>query len=243
MSDSARLERYDAAAARHYAAYRPPLHAMLLDRALPRGSQWDVGLDVGCGTGRSTTALAAHCQRVIGVDASPSMLDAALTDPRARYVRGTERELAELPEAPYDVVTFAGSLPYMKTERLRRALHGASRADTTIVVYDFVLRLDALMQSLALPVAPMVSDYDYTVNLDDWAEYVGEAKGAECLALTLTAEQVAHLVLSDSHRHDALRSRAAGDDPFVGLRRELQARRSEWTLEADIYFARYRVIR
>ena len=61
-------DRYSPAVAAHYAAYRPPLHARLLARVLGDRGPFDVGLDVGCGTGRSTVALAAHCARVYGVD-------------------------------------------------------------------------------------------------------------------------------------------------------------------------------
>src|SRR5690625_4484968 len=71
------MERYDANAAAHYAAYRPPLHAMILGRVLTGNASFDIGLDIGCGTGYSAVALAKYCKFVYGIDPSPSMLNRA----------------------------------------------------------------------------------------------------------------------------------------------------------------------
>jgi SAM-dependent methyltransferase len=90
-------ERYDSTAARHYAAFRPPLHGLILDRAIRPNESFQVGLDVGCGTGYSAVALAKYCDRVFGLDPSRSMLDAAQRHPRITYIHGSGDALSQLP--------------------------------------------------------------------------------------------------------------------------------------------------
>lgn len=45
-----------------------------IESAVGAGLECRVALDYGCGVGRLTLPLAAHCERVYGVDVSPSML-------------------------------------------------------------------------------------------------------------------------------------------------------------------------
>ena len=54
-------EHYDSFTAMHYAAYRPPLHEVILDKTIE--GKFDLGLDVGCGTGTSSIALASFLQQ------------------------------------------------------------------------------------------------------------------------------------------------------------------------------------
>src|ERR1700692_1726145 len=66
MYDSQRL-------AAAYAADRPPVHEQILRSArVPR--QADRALDVGCGAGLSTAALAPLARRVVGLEPIPAML-------------------------------------------------------------------------------------------------------------------------------------------------------------------------
>ena len=98
------------AVAAHHAAYRPSLHDRILAPVLDDRGPFDVGLDVGCGTGRSAVALAAHCTRVQGVDPSPAMLAQATAHDRITYREGNAEALP-LPARSVDVVTYAGVLP------------------------------------------------------------------------------------------------------------------------------------
>jgi len=47
-------ERYDDTSAGHDAAYRPPLHRLILECLIREEESFRVGLDIGCGTGCST---------------------------------------------------------------------------------------------------------------------------------------------------------------------------------------------
>ena len=61
--------------------------------------RWTVG-DLGCGTGRLSEVLAPNVRRVIGVDASPEMLDAARE--RLAEVTNVELRAGELEALPID---------------------------------------------------------------------------------------------------------------------------------------------
>jgi ubiquinone/menaquinone biosynthesis C-methylase UbiE len=63
--------------ARAYALHRPAVHSAILSRivaALSSDFEAIAGLDIGCGAGASTLALARYARHVIGVDPSPAML-------------------------------------------------------------------------------------------------------------------------------------------------------------------------
>ena len=88
--------------------YSPAVLALWLDaisRAVPKGAVSDI-LDIGCGTGRYSTALAAHFNaRVIAVDPSEKMLAEARK--KATEAVCYERAFAEslpLPDASIDLV-------------------------------------------------------------------------------------------------------------------------------------------
>ena len=70
-------DQYNESVASHYSAYRPPLHQLILQRAELGTATFPIGLDVGCGTGRSSVALADFCEQVFAIDPSQPMLDAA----------------------------------------------------------------------------------------------------------------------------------------------------------------------
>ncbi len=86
-------ERYDSVVAEHYAAFRPPLHRLILERMIRPNESFQTGLDVGCGTGYSAIALAKYCDRVFGLEASQPMLDRARQHPKITYTCGTAENL------------------------------------------------------------------------------------------------------------------------------------------------------
>jgi ubiquinone/menaquinone biosynthesis C-methylase UbiE len=79
--------------------YSPAVLALWLDvisRSVPKGSVFEI-LDIGCGTGRYSTALAAHFHaRVIGVDPSEKMLAEA----RKKATEGVRYERASAESLP-----------------------------------------------------------------------------------------------------------------------------------------------
>src|SRR6202522_2061189 len=76
-----------------YAFDRPPVHEQIL-RSVRLARQADRALDVGCGAGLSTAALAPLARRVIGLEPIPAMLAYRRTvAPHAGFVIGRAERL------------------------------------------------------------------------------------------------------------------------------------------------------
>lgn len=110
--------------------------ARLVDALAPRGARV---LDAGCGPGRVGAELAARGHTVVGVDADPVLIEAAVTDyPGPHWIVG---DLAELDLAahdepePFDAIVAAGNVMAFLApstrgavlERLRVHLHPEGR--------------------------------------------------------------------------------------------------------------------
>jgi ubiquinone/menaquinone biosynthesis C-methylase UbiE len=102
---------------------------------------------------------------VFGVDSSRSMLDAAQRHPKITYLHGSGDALGQLPVQVFDVVTFAGSLFYAKTDRLRKELVRVCPPGGMILVYDFEVLLSEVMAEVGADCRAVPSDYDYHANL------------------------------------------------------------------------------
>ncbi len=119
-----------------YAFDRPPVHEQIL-RSARLARRADRALDVGCGAGLSTAALAPLARQVVGLEPVPAMLAHRRTvAPRARFVIGRAERLP-FPAESFDLVAAAGSLNYAD---LPLALAGIARVltrDGTFLLYDF----------------------------------------------------------------------------------------------------------
>jgi SAM-dependent methyltransferase len=79
------------------------------------GSDRDV-LDLGCGIGRVSAALAPRCRSVLGLDLSPSMIAEARRREGAdnlRFEVTSGADLAGLPDSAYDLVLAVDTFPYL----------------------------------------------------------------------------------------------------------------------------------
>lgn len=233
-------ERYDATAAAHYAAYRPPLHAMILERALGAEARFGTGLDIGCGTGYSALALSTACQQVIGIDPSASMLERAVPHERVAY-RESSGDAIPLPDASADLITFAGSLVYTDTNATRAEIQRVGRTGGLVVVYDFEIHLsDPLRQFEANDPEP-ASDYDHARNLSGRLGFIERSVCIESIELAMSGTELAHVILSDSTRLDRLRARLSESDPFDTLVQRLGP--GPHPVPADLYYATYTLAR
>jgi SAM-dependent methyltransferase len=83
-------------------------------------------LDVACGTGMSTVALADHAAVVVGVDVSPEMMRAARPAPGVSYCFANA-ERTPFPDQIFDAVTCCSGVHWFDQPRffgeLRRILH------------------------------------------------------------------------------------------------------------------------
>jgi SAM-dependent methyltransferase len=227
-------ERYTAAMARHYAAFRPDLHEQLLERVLPADRSFAAGLDVGCGTGYSARALAHRCASARAIDPSAAMLERAAAHGRVTYVQATA-ERVPLSDDSVDVVTFAGSVSYVERAAAAAEARRVCRSEGYVVCYDFEVRLGALLDRWDAPPAAADPAYDHAGNFSGVAGFgVADAR-SEGIALTLTPGEAAHVLLSDAHRF-AFFAQTFGVEPFGGVRRALGAVKSDFVLPVDLYW-------
>jgi ubiquinone/menaquinone biosynthesis C-methylase UbiE len=102
--DSARL-------ARGYAFDRPPVHAQIL-KSVRLDGRAGRALDLGCGAGVSTAALAPLSERVVGLEPIATMLaHRREVAPEVRFVTGSAEALP-FASRSFDLVAAAGSLNY-----------------------------------------------------------------------------------------------------------------------------------
>jgi len=123
-----------------YATSRPPVHPRILDRIFSQ-LRWQEpprrGLDVGCGAGVSTKALAGYATVCVGMDPAEAMLTwASATAHSARFVAGAA-EAIPFREGAFDIVTAAGSLNYADPDRFFPEAARVLAASGVLAVYDF----------------------------------------------------------------------------------------------------------
>jgi SAM-dependent methyltransferase len=120
-----------------YAFDRPTVvHEQILRSARLVG-QADLALDVGCGAGLSTAALAPLARRVVGLEPIPAMLAHRSTvAPHASFVIGRAERLP-FAAGSFDLVTAAGSLNYADFPLALAEIARVLTPDGTFLLYDF----------------------------------------------------------------------------------------------------------
>jgi SAM-dependent methyltransferase len=123
-----------------YAYDRPPVHQPIIQtiaHSLQITTRFRRALDIGCGAGRSTAALEALAETVIGLEGVRTMLTHShVVAPHARFVAGQAERLPFAAEA-FDLITAAGSLNYTD---LNLFLPDATRVlapSGVLIIYDF----------------------------------------------------------------------------------------------------------
>lgn len=213
---------------------------MILRRVLSAEDAFGVGLDVGCGTGHSAIALADHCERVHAIDPSPAMLAAARPHPRVRYASGSAERIS-LPDGSVEVVTCAGSLPYIARGAGSREIRRVVVDGAVVIAYDFEVLLRELLQRFQVETEAISSGYDHGANFAGAAGYQEVTVGMQRVRVEAGANDLAHLILSDSNRLDLLSRRYGVADPFPALAETLRTAPDLPLLEADLYYSRYRI--
>lgn len=138
---------YDQISAYYYLKYRPPLHEYILKKCLSPKHKFTLGLDVGCGTGQSSVALSNYCHRVVGIEPSIYMFENALKHPKIEY-QLLHTENLEFEAHSFDIVSFAGSLYYAKSQRMLDEIVRVCQNNAQIVIYDFEIELEPALKYL-----------------------------------------------------------------------------------------------
>jgi SAM-dependent methyltransferase len=226
------MDEYDKITASHYAAYRPLLHGPILKQLLGSGHHYSVGLDVGCGTGRSAIALSDHCRHVFAIDPSPAMLAVAREHPSVEFLQQKKAALSEqVPGQRFELLSFAGSLFYQDEADVVISFSDILEDGATVLVYDYDVDLQPLLSNMDF--SPTTGSYDHQRNFD---AYTGKRLRLvksieEVLNFEITGLEAAHLLCSVSEwREELLRYKAFGElvdeltRQFEGVALKLSAR-------------------
>ncbi|MCJ7465313.1 MAG: class I SAM-dependent methyltransferase, partial [Maribacter sp.] len=199
-------KEYDHITAFHYSAFRPALHKYILDECLKGHEENCLGLDVGCGTGQSSIALTNYCEKVIGIEPSKEMLDKSLQHPRVEYAHYNCKKI-DFESNYFDHITFAGSLYYAKSQKLLDEVIRVSKHTARIIVYDFEIRLDTIMEKLNVDCrSKQKSNYNHQENFSglNQKNISIKQKLVKSLSLEITNANLAHLLLSSKDNYNLL---------------------------------------
>jgi SAM-dependent methyltransferase len=233
-------EEYNQQTAFHYAAYRPPLHALILKEIMSQGEVFEHGLDIGCGTGYSAIALATYCQNVSGIDRSEAMLRKAMPHAKISYLFGSG-EAIPLPNQSVDVLTFAGSFFYLETDLVIKELQRVCRPEAAIICYDFEVLLDTTLEECGVSIPKSDSDYDHEANFSRHQEFVTLSADRKRIELPVNPSELAHIILSLPKRYEAFVEKYTLADPYPRLLAELGERKKSHSLQVNTFFSRFRL--
>jgi SAM-dependent methyltransferase len=119
-----------------YASDRPPVHEHIL-RSARLTRRAERALDVGCGAGLSTAALAPLARRVIGLEPIAAMLaHRRAIAPQAGFIIGRAERLP-FAAGSFELVTAAGSLNYADFPSALAEIARVLTPDGTFLLYDF----------------------------------------------------------------------------------------------------------
>lgn len=236
---------YDQITAFHYASFRPSLHLPILKECLEEGVQHSFGLDVGCGTGQSSIALTHFCKKVKGVEPSKEMLGKSIQHPRIAYSAFNGQNF-DFPDNFFHLITFAGSLYYGKSQQLLDEVIRVGKGTSRIIIYDFELSLDTVLQRLSLePSFGQDSHYDHEVNFNglsqEHIELEKEFKGN--LQLEISISNISHLLLSSKDNYNLLLESFGKNDLYQTVLQELRSRMNSenMLISAKTYATVYRI--
>ncbi len=229
---------YAAITASHYSAYRPPLHSVILGRALHQHKKRQVGLDIGCGTGRSTQELANFCNHVVGLEPSKSMLFKTEKDEKVNYVNAPGERIP-IAAKSIDVVTLAGSLNYIERNSLVNELVRICRADAEIVVYDFEIDLIKFEKLLGINLANSSLEYDHSANLSEHSNFDEVTIVKDELPINASPMEITHLLLSERERHNAICGKYKISNPVKLVENKISSISDTILIKPNIFYAVY----
>jgi ubiquinone/menaquinone biosynthesis C-methylase UbiE len=116
---------------------RPYHHPRSLDRiaALVGNDPVASALDVACGTGMSTIALAERAQHVVGIDVSTAMLRVARAAPNISYAFASAERIP-FSDGAFDATTCCSGVHWFDQARFYAEMHRVLRPGGWVGLYD-----------------------------------------------------------------------------------------------------------
>lgn len=121
-----------------YARARPRLHHIVIERVaklLEIRSPLSRAVDVGCGTGMSSIALATIAQWVLALDVSADMLRHAEPHPAVRYAIGAAESLPIASDS-VDLVSVSAAMHWFSQSTFLAESHRVLHSGGSLVIYD-----------------------------------------------------------------------------------------------------------
>lgn len=203
------MSDYNDITAIHYRAYRPPIHEILLAKNL--SGHFGRGLDVGCGVGHSTIALSDYCHHTIGLEPSSDMLKHAIPKTCVNYL-GYDTKEFPFPASYFDIIAFAGSLFYARSQKLLDEILRAGRPQSTVIIYDFEVDLKDVLKNLDLTL--QYSGYNHTADfagLKGANQLIPQEADKYKLQIDVSVPDLSHLILSFTSCYSQLHKRWGED--------------------------------
>ncbi|WP_299359341.1 class I SAM-dependent methyltransferase [uncultured Paracoccus sp.] len=124
------------AGAEDYAAFRPGYPPDLTSALAGLAPDRALVVDVGCGSGQLTRALARHFDSVVGVDVSQAQLAAADPDPRIRYVQASSDALP-VPDRSAALITAGQAAHWFDLPRFYDEVRRAARPGGVVALISY----------------------------------------------------------------------------------------------------------
>lgn len=131
-----------------YQAFRPGYPPALFEWLAGVAPRRERAVDLGCGTGQASVALAAHFGEVIGLDPSAEQVARGEPHPRVRYAVAPA-EATGLPDACADLVVAAQALHWFDPARLHPELTRICRPGAIFAAFTYDLcRVDPAVDAV-----------------------------------------------------------------------------------------------
>lgn len=128
---------HDPERARLYDESRPSFHGEALARFHASSPQvlYQKALDVGCGTGQSSVALAEWSKEVVAIDSAQAMINYAHKNEKVSYILADAENLP-FTEAEFDLVFVASSLHWFEKRKFLNQVQKVLKSGGIFLVYD-----------------------------------------------------------------------------------------------------------
>lgn len=145
-------------------------------------------------------------------------------------------------DSQFDLVSVAGALPYIDIDPLAAELRQVCKSFSKILVYDFRVDLEEILNLLKLPVSRTKSTYNHSLNLAK-VEGIETIKiEARMASFRSSAAEVVNLLLASEVRFQTIADHFDVRDPTETLVSLVKTKASHFDLNATTCSALHKMI-